>query len=175
MDIKDNKLKEEFIKYFGEEKWNEEEMLEEIMDFQIYVANYLNIDLVPVIVEDIPEDSRLYIKENYIAISKNIINDKIEVSKALAHEMKHIHQLLLVASDLYHPFKEEWKNEFQHMSQVSTNSSDEELANYVSGLVEIDAFAFQNFIVGKYYNVILEHPNKEYEKILKKYSSKMFE
>lgn len=88
--MKDKKLKQEFIKFFGEERWLEEQMLEDLFDFHLYIFNDLDIDPVPVIFEDIPEDSRLYIKDKYIAISNKLKNNKIECAKCIAYEARHI-------------------------------------------------------------------------------------
>lgn len=172
--MKDNKLKEEFIKYFGEEKWIEEEMLEELFDFQLYVFSDLNIEPVPVIFEDIPEDSRLYIKDKYIAISNKLKNNKIECAKCIAHEARHIMQILYVESNVDYPFVSEWKKDLLNANHISLSSTDKELSNYISSTIEVDAFAYQKYIVNKYYKVNSTHFNQEYENLLIYYIEKMF-
>lgn len=173
-DLSEEELKEEFIKYFGEEKWNEEEMLTDLFDFQLYVFNDLEIEPMPVIFEDIPEDSRLYIKENYIAISSKHKNDKIECAKGIAHEARHAMQIIYVGLNIDYPFVEEWKKDLQLAKKVSLSSTEEELANYMSSTIEVDAFAYQKYIVNKYYGVNTTHINEEYENLLIYYIEKMF-
>ena len=63
------KLKEEFINSFGEEKWKQEEMLLKLMPIHKKLAKYLDVEMIPVVCEDIKEDSRFYFKEQYIIIS----------------------------------------------------------------------------------------------------------
>ena len=63
------KLKEGFINSFGEEKWKQEEMLSKLMPIHKELADYLGIEMIPVVCEDIEQDSRFYPKEQYIAIS----------------------------------------------------------------------------------------------------------
>ena len=61
----DKKLKSEFIKYFGEEKWNQENTLSKLWPIQLAICKDLGIEPIPVVVEEIEEDSRYYIKEDY--------------------------------------------------------------------------------------------------------------
>ena len=92
--LTEQELKEEFIKYFGKEKWNQENMLSQLWPLQLAICNDLNIDPIPVVVEEIEEDSRYYIKEDYIAISDKLIMDEIETIKCLLHELRHIYVLI---------------------------------------------------------------------------------
>ncbi|MBQ3253244.1 MAG: hypothetical protein IJA65_01705, partial [Acholeplasmatales bacterium] len=71
--MSDKELKENFIKYFGEEKWNQEEMLAVLYKEELRLCKYLNIEPIPVIADAIEEDSRYYIEENYIVISDKLI------------------------------------------------------------------------------------------------------
>lgn len=74
--ISDEELEEQFIYYFGKDKWEEENELARLLSIQMIISDYLNIELIPVIVEDIECES-IYNKElNYIAISSRIILNK---------------------------------------------------------------------------------------------------
>lgn len=74
--ISDEELEEQFIYYFGKDKWEQENELARLLPIQMIISDYLNIDLIPVIVEDIECES-IYNKElNYIAISSKIILNK---------------------------------------------------------------------------------------------------
>lgn len=166
-------LKEKFISYFGEEKWNEEKQLTKLLKFQIYVANYLGVDVIPVIVEDIVEDSRYYLEEAYIVISKKLINDEIEAAKCIAHEMRHHYQWYIIKNNIDHRFKDEWKKNLSKTININPNLVDD-IANYDSSLIELDAFAFQKYIIKKYYGLDIYHPIIEYDTILEFYIEKYF-
>ncbi len=45
--MSDGSLKEEFIKYFGESKWNEEEMIGKLIPLTFDVCDILCIDYIP--------------------------------------------------------------------------------------------------------------------------------
>ena len=56
-----NKLKEEFIESFGEDKWNELEILKPLQEAVDLVCNeYLGIETIPVVFEELPEDVARY-------------------------------------------------------------------------------------------------------------------
>ena len=91
----DDKLKEEFINSFGEEKWKQEEMLSKLMPLHKELANYLGIDMIPVICEDIEEDSRFYFKEQYIVISPRMLEKYSEAAKSLVHEVSYTNFIII--------------------------------------------------------------------------------
>ena len=70
--MNNKKLKEEFIKYFGEEKWNEEEILSVIQPFANYVCeSYIGLSPVPVLFDDlIGEASRYSYKDECIYLNR---------------------------------------------------------------------------------------------------------
>lgn len=74
--ISDEELEEQFIYYFGKDKWEQENELARLLPIQIIISYYLNIDLIPVIVEDIDSESIFNKELNYIAISSRIILNK---------------------------------------------------------------------------------------------------
>ena len=61
----DEEIKEEFIKSFGKEKWEEEEMLGKLIPLSMEVSDCLGIDYLPIMFEAIMEDSRIYFEEEY--------------------------------------------------------------------------------------------------------------
>ena len=63
-DLTEEELKENFIKMFGEDKWIEEEMIGKLIPLSSEVSNYLRIDFLSILFEDLDEeDSRIYYKE----------------------------------------------------------------------------------------------------------------
>lgn len=148
IDMTDEELKQEFIKYFGEEKWEEEEELSKLTKLQFFICDKLQIEPVPLIVEDILDDSRLDIKNECIIISKKIIKNHIESVKALIHETRHLYQLLIVANELdIHPLYEQWKdnlkNPFVIQKEEDINNNDM-LLQYMAQPIELDALLIQN-------------------------------
>ena len=92
------KLKEEFINSFGEEKWKQEEMLSKLFPIHKEIAEFLGMDMIPVICEDIQEDSRFYYKEQYIVISTRMLEKYSDVVKSLVHELRHQYQALCISN-----------------------------------------------------------------------------
>lgn len=173
--MSEDKLKEEFIKYFGEETWNEETMLGELKEFEMFVCNYLNMELIPIVIEDMEDDSRFYVQEAYIAISKECIKDKIEASKCLAHELRHVYQMICVAENIEsEPLRIEWEKDLRNPVVVNDPNSAEEYTNYIGMTIEIDAFAFQKFMVKEFYDITVNYPILEYDLILDLYINKTF-
>ena len=52
----DEEIKKEFIESFGEEKWAEEEALTPLMDLSFKLCDFLGIDAVPILFEEMEED-----------------------------------------------------------------------------------------------------------------------
>ena len=95
--VSDEPIKEEFIASFGEAKWKEEEMLSKLIPFSEKVAKHLGVDSIPVVFEDLDRvDSRIYFKEQYIAINERYSCNLEECMKCLAHEYRHLFQFYLL-------------------------------------------------------------------------------
>ena len=150
--MNNKQLKEEFIKYFGEELWNQEESLSKLQQIEEHLSNLLNVERIPVIVEDIEEDSRYMIKENYIVISSKIIHDKIEATKSLVHEYKHYHQMCIVTNNIPHKLYDLWKENLQNPYQPKDYNDDEQMTRYYLQPLELDAYAFTKYYFKKYLN-----------------------
>ena len=169
-EMSDEELKSEFIKYFGEEKWNQEEALGKLWPVQLALCDYLGVEPIPVIVDDIEEDSRYYPKEAYIVISSKLIGDEVEALKCLIHEMKHYQQYMCVIHNITSaPLLEEWKEDFKTNCAKAT-SYEEQMALSV----EVDAFAFTKYIMDKWFNIKTNHPDYIYDEILSRYINKYF-
>lgn len=172
--MNDKELKSEFIKYFGEEKWNEEEALGKLFEYEMILANYLNVDPIPVVVEDMMEDSRLYIKEEYIALSKECIKNHIESLKAVSHEYRHYYQLQCIRNGINNKLVNNWKEDFLNPVQVNDPNDVAAMTLYGFMTIEIDAFAFQKFALKKFLNIDTHHASLEYDVILDSYIDKYF-
>jgi hypothetical protein len=168
--MSDEDLKKEFIKYFGEEKWNHEEALAKLWPVQLALADYLEIEPIPLIIENIEEDSRYYPQESYIVISSKLISDEVEALKCLIHEMKHYQQFMCVIHNITtEPLMREWKEDFE-INYASVTSYEEMLCLPV----ELDAFAFTKYIMKDWYDINVIHPEPLYEEVICKYIKKYF-
>ena len=165
--LTDEELNQEFIKYFGKEIYNQEEMLINLWTTQLAIAEYLGVDPIPVLVEEIEEDSRYYPNDNYRGISKNLMDDEVEVLKCLTHEYRHYMQYMCIIHNIPHPLLEEWKKDFK-TNYAKVTSYEEMLALPV----ELDAFAFTKFTLDKWFNIKVIHPYDIYDEIIDKYINK---
>ena len=116
----------------------------------IRIANRLGIDPLDIKFEDLTDDSRLYIKENYVAINKKHENDYEECAKCIAHEYRHVFQLFYV--NIFNDERSErWKKELQ--GAVNSSNMDGNGSNYISQEIELDAFAFTKYYLEKFENM----------------------
>ena len=170
--MSDEELKKEFIASFGEEKWIEEEMLGRLMPLSFEVSDYLGIDYFPILFEELPEDSRIYFEEEYIAINVKFKDDYYECAKCVAHELRHIYQLVYVkvSSDKR---ALRMKEELEHPVILDPNDITS-ITNYSFQEIEIDAYAFTKWYLKKYLNMDVIHPSRDYEKIITAYMQTYF-
>ena len=116
----------------------------------IRIANRLGIDPLDIKFEDLTDDSRLYIKQNYVAINTKYENDYEECAKCIAHEYRHIFQLFYV--NIFNDERSErWKKELQ--GAVNSSNMDGNGSNYISQEIELDAFAFTKYYLEKFENM----------------------
>ncbi len=116
----------------------------------IRIANRLGIDPLDIKFEDLTDDSRLYIKENYVAINKKYENDYEECTKCIAHEYRHIFQLFYV--NIFNDDRSKrWKKELQ--GAVNSSNMDGDGTNYIVQEIELDAFAFTKYYLENFENI----------------------
>ena len=116
----------------------------------IRIANRLGIDPLDIKLEDLTDDSRLYIKENYVAINTKYENDYEECAKCIAHEYRHVFQLFYV--NIFNDDRSErWKRELQ--GAVNSSNMDGNGSNYISQEIELDAFAFTKYYLEEFENI----------------------
>ena len=171
--MSDEELKRQFIASFGEEKWIEEEMLGRLIPLSFEVSDYLGIDYYPILFEELPEDSRIYFEEEYIAINVKFKDDYYECAKCVTHELRHIYQLVYVklSSDKR---ALRMKEELEHPVILDPNDITS-ITNYSFQEIEIDAYAFTKWYLKKYLNMDVIHPSRDYEKIITAYMQTYFD
>lgn len=172
--MNDKQLKEEFIKYFGEEKWNEEESLAKLQTIEEHLSQILLVERIPVLTEDIEEDSRYMIQDNYIIISNKIIHDQFQAIKALVHEYKHYHQFCIVENNVPHPLLNLWLENFKNPYQPQDFNDSEQMTKYYLQPIELDAFAFTKYYFHKYLNQSIQQLHEDFEHLFDLYISKYY-
>lgn len=132
----------------------------------IRIANRLGIDPLDIKFEDLTDDSRLYLKENYVAINKKHENDYEECAKCIAHEYRHIFQLFYV--NIFNDERSErWKKELQ--GAVNSSNMDNTGSNYISQEIELDAFAFTKYYLEKFENMKVRSKIDGLDNVIDKY------
>jgi hypothetical protein len=171
------KIKEDFINAFGHEKWDEEEMLERLIPIHKELAEYLNVPMIPVVVEDIEEDSRFYFKELFIGISKRMLKDFNDAVKSFVPEVRHEFQILCCITDKYDnkvnpKLLLQWMNEIPYILTPVNIQDENSMNKYYAMSLELDAHAFSKWYLKKYLGIETHFPNKDYDKIIDKYIEK---
>ena len=171
LDMNNDKIKEDFINAFGEEKWEIEEAISKLEPISKEIAEYLGVPQVPIVVENIPEDSRMNFQFECIILRKDTALNYLEGLKALAHEYRHWMQFLCVKNkDTSNKFIYEYAEGFMYMSKHG-NSMDG-TNDYYSLIIEIDAFAFQKYYLKEVLNIETHYPNEDYDKLLNEFIEK---
>lgn len=171
-DMSDEELKEEFIKYFGKEKWDEEEMLGKLIPLSMEVCDSLEIDYVPIIFEELNEDSRIYFEEDYIGINKRFKDNYLECAKCICHELRHIYQLKYI-SESNDKRALRMKEEFDNAVELDPTNQDS-INRYSLQEIEIDAYAFTKWYLKNKLGYYVIHPSEQYEMIISAYMNQYF-
>ena len=114
------------------------------------IADQLGIEPLDIRFEDLTDDSRLYLKENYVAINKKYENDYEECAKSIAHEYRHVFQIFYI-SLFNNDRSKRWKKELQ--GAINSSNIDSTGNNYITQEIELDAFAFTKYYLEKYENM----------------------
>ena len=130
------------------------------------VCDHLGLDILPYKFEDLGiEDSRLYLKEEYIGIHIKYKDDYIECAKSLTHEYRHVFQIYYV-----HVFDDNisklWREALSKQVNSNNMKNDRE---YIEQALEIDAFAFTKYYLEQYENIKVVNKISGLDKWLDKY------
>ena len=173
-EMSEEELKKDFIDSFGIDKWNELEAEVPCDMLAMRLCNYLGIDGVPVLFEEMDEDARYYDVLNYIAINKKFIRNELEIRKSIIHEVKHLHQKYCISH------KNEI-NKFASIRLIRQWEADFKINQRLIPLdklmlmsIEIDAFAFTKFILKEWFQYDYHHYDLIYDELLNIYINKYF-
>jgi hypothetical protein len=173
-EMSEEKLKKEFIDSFGIDKWNEMETEVPCDMLAMRLCNYLEIDNIPVLFEEMEEDARYYDVLNYIAINKKFIGNELEIRKSIIHEVKHLHQKYCIShKNEINKFASielirKWKADFKINQRLIP------LDKLMLMSIEIDAFAFTKFILKEWFQYDYHHYDLIYDELLNIYINKYF-
>lgn len=132
------------------------------------VADRLGIDPLDIKFEEMIDDSRLYIKEEYVAINKKFEYDYVECAKAITHEYRHVFQIFY-ANMFNDDRARRWRSELSNL--VNTSNMSDKGSNYISQELELDAFSFTKYYLDKYESMKVENKINGYDEIIEKYIS----
>ena len=154
-----NKLKEEFIESFGEDKWNELEILQPLQEaVDLVCKEYLGIEPIPVVFEALPEDVARYdFKLEVIILNNKYKDDFIELLDGCLHELEHHWQRLYIANNNT-PKALRWKKEFENYDKYNQIQE-----------IEIDACAFSQVILSCEFGLSYKHPNQYIQLLIDDY------
>lgn len=172
--LSEEELKENIKQYFGEEYLIQEEILSKLYPFQYYVTNILGTLPLPIIYDNIVQDSILDTKEECIIINQKYYNNLLESAKCIAHEQRHYYQLALIKQYPNDPLSIRLKEEFKNETKITDFNDDNQILNYQYQEKEIDAFAFTQVIISSYYHINTTHPDKLYQAIIVAYKQKYY-
>ena len=161
----EKKLKEEFIKYFGEELWNQEEILGELQHIVFDVCKrWLGVKPIPVLFgEHIGTDeARLDVKEQVIWLNPKNQNDKVELLASLLHELEHLYQAYYVSS-MDTPKAKRWKKELDNYI-----GGEDPIGNLLQE-IELDANAFAQIVLASDYGIHYEHQAPIIQELINRY------
>lgn len=168
----DEELKQSFIASFGEEKWKEEEMLGKLIPLSFNVSDFLGIDYYPIMFEEMDEDSRMYLKEEYLGINNKFKENYFECVKSITHELRHVYQVIYAktSNDV-----RALRMRKELTDPVVLNLDDiKSITNYSFQEIEIDAYAFTKWYLKNYLKMDVIHPSRDYEKIITAYMQTYF-
>ena len=132
------------------------------------VADRLGIDPLEIKFEEMIDDSRLYIKEEYVAINKKFEYDYVECAKAITHEYRHVFQIFY-ANMFNDDRARRWRVELSNL--VNTSNINNKGSNYIGQELELDAFSFTKYYLDKYESMKVENKINGYDEIIEKYIS----
>lgn len=125
--------------------------MKDLIKLQNEVAEHLGIDPLPIEFEVLgDEDSRLYLKEEYVGINIKHKNNYLECAKSITHEYRHVFQIFY-ANLFNNDTAIRWKRLLA--TQINSSNMSEDGSNYINQELEIDAFAFTKFYLKQYEHI----------------------
>ena len=163
--MNENKLKDDFIKYFGKDKWDQEEVLGSLQQIVHHVCeNWLGIESLPILFSEHigSDEARLDIDEKVIWLNPNNQSSWINLLDSTFHELEHLYQLHYVSS-YDTPKAKRWRNEI--MNYIG---SEDPMGNLTQE-IELDAMAFAQIVLADDFGIKHEHKDPIIQELINNY------
>ena len=159
-------LKREFIKWFGKEKWEEQQILDFLDGIVCDVCReYLGIPPVPVVFEKVPGNIAVFDNKLLcIKCNPDYKDQQVVLVSAIVHELEHYFQLLYV-SNYSTPKAKRWLYNLQHYI------GEDDPYNNLRQEIEIDAEAFAEVILDCEFGIKYENADPELQQLIEEYIS----
>lgn len=154
-------LKENFINWFGIDKWNELEIISYLNYEQQFLSDLTNLEMIPVVFDELIQDNAIFdINEKVIILSSKLIKEgNLRILQTFLHEYRHYYQISKIKEN---PKKyEHWEYGLKTISQ--------NIVDYYYNPLEIDAYAFAQVMMEYVYNVPYEEEIKPIQKVIEEY------
>ena len=146
-----------FIEAFGEERFKIQEAINKLEKTSKLLSDYLEVPELPIVCEPIKEDSRIYFKEEFIILRKDIALNYLEGLKAITHEYRHFYQYRCIVEKRYEEeLLDFYVEDFTKLTQ-KTNPL-EGTDDYYSSVIELDAFAFTKYFLQNVLDIETHYP-----------------
>lgn len=172
--LTDEELKKEFLKYFDEEKWDEIDITSKLDKLEIYINNkYLKLDYIPIIFDDIKQESKYDNKLDTIIINKNYLYKFDVAIRLMLIELRHAYQIKVLKNmestniDIL-KIQEELKND----SYPKDYNDIKVISDYLYQLKEIDKFSFMLLILKELFDFEYHYPEVIYDELIHQYAKK---
>ena len=171
--MSNEELKIEFIKWFDEEKWEEEEILEFLQGIIFDVCReYLNVEPIPVVFEKVQGNIAVFDNKLIcIKVNPEYKYEKVTMVAAIVHELEHYYQLLYV-SNIDSPKAKRWKDNLNNYIKGEIDP----IGNVLQE-VELDAEAFAEVILDCEFGIQYRNPDPILQEAIDRYirSGKLIE
>lgn len=164
-EMTEEELKKEFIKWFGEDKWNQEEVLAKLHQVVINVCtNWLAVVPIPVLFDEYmgTDEARFDIKECCIWLNPKNQNNWVQLMESTIHELEHYYQLIYVTNNDT-PKAKRWKKEIENYIGA------EDPKRNVIQEIEIDARAFAQLVLATDYGIKYKNQNAWLQELIDQY------
>lgn len=162
--MSDEKIKEEFIKYFGIEKWNQEEVLSKLFYEEVFICELMKLESIPIIFDKLEGcEAQFIIMEGYIVLNENLMDKGYDyILEVFLHELRHYYQLNCILDYPDDPKYASWKYDVEVKSITN-------IVDYYLSSVEIDAFAFAQVMMEYVYELPYKKLPEPIQKIIDDY------
>ena len=156
-------LKEEFINWFGKDKWDEEELLALVEYEEMFLCDLMHLEMIPIAFDNLKDMNGFYDVTNKIIILSNELKREgsSKVLESFLHEFRHYYQASMIEKypDKYYG----WKYALEHQSN--------NIVDYYLSPLELDAFAFAQMMMEYVYNLPYRIQDNHIQELINEYKT----